>query len=463
MRALRIYSRPNQQGLSMVELMVAMTLGLFLTYGVIQAFLSGKQAYTTQAALARVQENARIAQELIGADIRNAGDYGCGSGDDFLLYGSDARYGDAMTASCNSTTGPGGSVAINMLGNNFQGQLGANYSDAVYGFDNVVAGFNGYGFTLDPAPIPGTDVLLVRVSQEVGTLDKPIGTAAVPPYVLKNDVKTNGLGSPNLTITPAVMTVPSATTGLNIALQQGEVIAMSNCALTKIWAIGSNTLQGSTTFQISDPALSGNNYCTRLAAPTGSIPSDYDPTLSPFSPQIGQNFPMGSSIRKLINVYYYIALNADKVPSLYRQRVTNLLQPTNNPKSEELLEGIENMQIQYGVESAVAPPNTMVPTNYYDASKVTEAMWNGWDAGYCAPVDNLTCFHIADLNHDMLQTVRSVRYSLLIADRSQPVLTGTNQSYLFPAWGSTLTTSTDGYLRQVIVNTVGLRVRVRTP
>ena len=33
----------SQQGLSLVELLVAMALGLFLTWGATQAFLTGKQ------------------------------------------------------------------------------------------------------------------------------------------------------------------------------------------------------------------------------------------------------------------------------------------------------------------------------------------------------------------------------------------------------------------------------------
>ncbi|MBK8289090.1 MAG: prepilin-type N-terminal cleavage/methylation domain-containing protein [Cellvibrionales bacterium] len=76
--AVRIPSpRAAQQGLSLVELMVAIALGLFLSWGAIQAFLSGKQTYSTQQALSRIQENARLVQEFLGFDIRSAGTYGC--------------------------------------------------------------------------------------------------------------------------------------------------------------------------------------------------------------------------------------------------------------------------------------------------------------------------------------------------------------------------------------------------
>ena len=65
--------RAAQQGLSLVELMVAIALGLFLSWGAIQAFLSGKQTYSTQQALSRIQENARLVQDFLGFDIRSDG------------------------------------------------------------------------------------------------------------------------------------------------------------------------------------------------------------------------------------------------------------------------------------------------------------------------------------------------------------------------------------------------------
>lgn len=63
----------RQKGLSLVELLVAMTLSLLLMAGVLQTFLASKQTYSTNTALSRVQENGRFAMEFLGSDIRNAG------------------------------------------------------------------------------------------------------------------------------------------------------------------------------------------------------------------------------------------------------------------------------------------------------------------------------------------------------------------------------------------------------
>jgi len=67
----------KQSGLSLVELMVAVTIGLVLLTGVLQIYLGSKQTYRMQDALSRLQENGRIAIEMLQRDIRPAGYMGC--------------------------------------------------------------------------------------------------------------------------------------------------------------------------------------------------------------------------------------------------------------------------------------------------------------------------------------------------------------------------------------------------
>ncbi len=57
--------RRQQLGLSLVELMVALVLGLVLMTGIIQVFLSSRQTYASNEAMARMQENGRFALEFI--------------------------------------------------------------------------------------------------------------------------------------------------------------------------------------------------------------------------------------------------------------------------------------------------------------------------------------------------------------------------------------------------------------
>lgn len=67
----------KQEGLSLIELMISITLGLVLMAGVVQMFVSSKSVFTTQQSMSRIQETGRLAIEFLSRDIRMAGFYGC--------------------------------------------------------------------------------------------------------------------------------------------------------------------------------------------------------------------------------------------------------------------------------------------------------------------------------------------------------------------------------------------------
>src|SRR5436190_22011265 len=69
--------RHSMRGLSLVELMVAITIGLIIMAAVSAVFVNSRANYTTQESLARLQENARIAINTVARDLRMAGYYGC--------------------------------------------------------------------------------------------------------------------------------------------------------------------------------------------------------------------------------------------------------------------------------------------------------------------------------------------------------------------------------------------------
>ena len=64
-------------GFNLIELMVALTIGLIILAAVSSLFINSKQTYTTQDSLARLQENARFAMQFLTKDIRLAGYFGC--------------------------------------------------------------------------------------------------------------------------------------------------------------------------------------------------------------------------------------------------------------------------------------------------------------------------------------------------------------------------------------------------
>ena len=86
-------ARATQQGFSLVELMVALVLGLVIVGGFINIFLANQQAFRTNDNLGRLQENARISFEQMAREIRQAGGNACGAtGNPSLVTGTVADW-----------------------------------------------------------------------------------------------------------------------------------------------------------------------------------------------------------------------------------------------------------------------------------------------------------------------------------------------------------------------------------
>lgn len=78
MKPISMSSR-KQSGFGLVELMVAMTIGLILLGGIGYVFIGSRGAFRTTDNLSRIQENARYALDMMSRDIRMAGYVGCGN------------------------------------------------------------------------------------------------------------------------------------------------------------------------------------------------------------------------------------------------------------------------------------------------------------------------------------------------------------------------------------------------
>jgi type IV pilus assembly protein PilW len=66
-------------GFSLVELMVAITLGLLLTGAVISVFVGSRSAYESTAGVGDMADSGRLALNLIGESVRSAGNLACNS------------------------------------------------------------------------------------------------------------------------------------------------------------------------------------------------------------------------------------------------------------------------------------------------------------------------------------------------------------------------------------------------
>ena len=132
-------------GITLVELMIAMVLGILLIGAVIGVFLGTSQTYRTQEAMSKVQETGRFAIEILARDIRQVGFRG-------------ACMPDATVNSLLDPSGAGYDATIFEFG-----------TDALVGWHQEAGAFSavmsGY--------VTGTDTILIKKSSSMDS--RPTG------------------------------------------------------------------------------------------------------------------------------------------------------------------------------------------------------------------------------------------------------------------------------------------------
>ncbi len=136
----------KQKGLSLVELMISIALGLVLMTGVVQMFLSSRVVFSTQQGLSRIQETGRLAMDFMARDIRMAAYYGC-----YRPRPRDSLDNPDLKLQ-------GASLAL--------GGLHTDFDVGVIGYDNAAALPVGSGIS----PTPNTNILVIRGATESGSV-----------------------------------------------------------------------------------------------------------------------------------------------------------------------------------------------------------------------------------------------------------------------------------------------------
>ena len=136
-------SRKSQHGVTLIELMVAVTISLFLLGGIIQIFVSNKQVYRVQDASARIQESGRFGLFFLTSAIRNSDFWGCMGG----------------FPNVNSHVNPGGDNPFDGITGGIDGtdNDGLNGSDTLSLFGGVGSGIGVTGHNLNAASFATTD------------------------------------------------------------------------------------------------------------------------------------------------------------------------------------------------------------------------------------------------------------------------------------------------------------------
>lgn len=178
----------KQYGLSLVELMVSMVLGLILMGGVIQLVTSSQTAYREVVVQARMQETAKLALDYVVRDLRNVAYWGC-LDTNILIANTLTLASTDFFRPQNPLTGWESNELL----------AGSDYIDAVIGSDIIefrVIDIDG-GYTLKNTPSVGSVNIELndKVTRDAGTIwaivEKDCSNMAVfAQSLLANDTPT---------------------------------------------------------------------------------------------------------------------------------------------------------------------------------------------------------------------------------------------------------------------------------
>jgi type IV pilus assembly protein PilW len=336
----------RQTGLSLIELMIAITLSILLMVGVLQVFLTSKQTYSTNNALSRVQESGRFAIDFLTYDIRNAGYKGeCTGAPNILLDETNGAYNTDLF----------------------------DLSNAIKGWENPAV--NTPAWVTAPTKANG-DIIIVKHA-------------------------ANASGSTASGNTPANANTINLTGASSIA--EGTIIIVSD-------PLGCDIFQNRS-----------NDNANNITRGNTGIPGNKNPGSFNFS----HTFNNSMEILTLQSATYYIGNGANGLPALRR-----ISYPIGTGAgavlNEELVDGIQDMQILYGIADA----NRQV-TSYVAAN-------NGWGVADWAKIV-------------------SVQINLLAVSAESNVIEGANQVISFN--GANVTIS-NRRLAKVFTTTIGIRNRL---
>jgi type IV pilus assembly protein PilW len=308
------------RGISIVELMVAVTLSLIILAVISQVFVGSKATYATEEGLARIQESGRFTLDTLANDIRQAGYHGCGR----MPLNTPELVTSQVASFVPSIIGIQGYRYVGAGGNN----VTADWRDGTLGPNNNPGpGPAGAGFfpvapptgAVADALAPNSDMLVVRYATSNGIqLAADMGSPADQLSIRESDVD---------------------------AFSPNSLWMVSNCDGLDTFVVTSITGSG-------DPRLLGHT------SPQNSTNN------------LHQAFDQGSELVQYNSYIYYVANTSRPdgtggfVRALFRRAAPSYDTP------EELVEGVENLQIFYGLLGN-GPASNYNSTWYVPANQIS--------------------------------------------------------------------------------------------
>jgi type IV pilus assembly protein PilW len=255
--------RPRR-GLTIIELMISITIGLVIVAAIGYLYLNARGSYRVNSSLAHIQEAGRFGLDAVLRDARSVGDVGCGS---------------RMSISTGLRLAVTNVAAFNLPGDN-------GIAQAFSGPDSAIFGVSASGYQFTPAPF--NSFVLPAAAQ-----------AAAPAWVggdvLEMVVPTSAPAPLLADPVNATITIRDNAAGL----RAGDFVVVSNCTAALLAAL------------VANPAVGANSAQLTLNL-AGAAPG----ALLPFA------FATRPSVQRVDAVTYYVGQVRGRWPALYRFSAT---------------------------------------------------------------------------------------------------------------------------------------------
>ena len=301
-----------QRGLTLIELMVAMTLALAIVGAVTYVYIQGKQGFSVQDNRSRLQENMRLAVSLVSRDLEMGGYFGC------IKPIVDTNSGVPISTLRITAAQPLMTADISKFeldGDQVNGTRFLSPAMSIRGYD---AGVDWpVPSTLASKVFTGTDTLLIlRGGDDARHLSAPSTTTTFSITSPMTGVTTDGR-TPPLVISDCT---------------RGELIKPT---------VGSGGLSFSVANTLNENTAISDPFKDELKYP--------------------ENYTTAAMVTTFEPVSYYVALakgkNGVQVPSLHRLVIqTNSTVPANvglwKTSGDVIVEGVERFQVRFYTEGA---------------------------------------------------------------------------------------------------------------
>ena len=457
----KAYARSRQQrGFTLIELMVAMVLGLLVAAGIVTVFASTSSSNKAQTQLARLQEEGRFAITRLSTDLRMANGQYCtntggvakpGSGGTYLDHLRTPKvYAKKLIGSAGAVSGALGDITTAWGaasgGVTYPSAPTAPYSMPSFlfmrGYDCTLTGCTPVDPNTSIASIPvagknfgnrvlGSDVITVRyINPSRGW---SIGSAGGSTIATSSSASTIS----SITLKPLANEPPAGN------FSSGDLAMLADCSNAQIFPATS-----SSTGVITPVVNSTDGFGTG----SSNSPAAQQPESAPVLFDVNRDFQTVTYYLKVVSVNNNGA--APFTGALMRRVNGGTANAAHGGSEDELVRGIERLDFKYGVQDASGntsflsaadvDASTSCPPSELNAVTTTGCLWRG----------------VISIEVSVLMDGQVPLYTLAASDLQYSYSADTNTGLLAPS-GHAIKPSDQGFPDQMLRREFNALVAVR--